>query len=395
MNYKFLVALLAITVLFSNCKSTHGLVSLNVKNSLSFKRTEVVSVPNTVLFPLLQKYPAKDIRIKQRQSGNVVPLQWVDNNRNGIADDELLFLADIKATETATYIIFTDSTLPLPKVNGETYCRFVPERSDDFAWENDKVAFRVYGQKGQQEARAGIAGSTLSSGVDLWLKKVPYPIIDKWYAGHVKEPGYYHKDRGEGYDPYHVGASRGTGGTGVWVKDSLMVSDNFSGYRIIATGPLRTIFELDYYPWSNYVVHETKRISLDSGSNFSKFEVSLTADIEVPNFAFGISLLNNKGAARLENTTGWFRHWEAIDDSFVGEGIVVNPQFVTDAFANSSKSPDQSNLIVLSKPVKYLTYYAGFAWQKSGQVNGVSDWDALLEKQSQIIAHPLEVAAKK
>ncbi len=28
---------------------------------------------------------------------------------------------------------------------GATFCRFVPERSDDFAWENDNVAFRVYG----------------------------------------------------------------------------------------------------------------------------------------------------------------------------------------------------------------------------------------------------------
>ena len=25
-----------------------------------------------------------------------------------------------------------------------TYCRFVPERMGDFAWENDRIAFRAY-----------------------------------------------------------------------------------------------------------------------------------------------------------------------------------------------------------------------------------------------------------
>mgnify|MGYP001545592391 CR=1 FL=1 len=45
------------------------------------------------------------------------------------------------------------------------YGRFVPERQDDFAWENDKVAFRVYGPSS--------GGKGQVSGVDAWLKKVP------------------------------------------------------------------------------------------------------------------------------------------------------------------------------------------------------------------------------
>ena len=392
MNNKRFYTFLAVTVLiFGSCKSTNNIIKVTVKNDLGFNRSEVVSVPYNQVYPLLKKYPAKTIRVRQSQSGDVIPLQWIDNNRDGIADDELLFLADVKANGISDYTIIIDSIAAIPLIQAQTYCRFVPERADDFAWENDKVAFRVYGQKGQQEARAGVAGSTLSSGVDLWLKKVDYPVINKWYAGHVKEPGYYHKDRGEGYDPYHVGASRGTGGIGVRVNDSLMVSDNFSGYRIIATGPLRTVFELDYYPWSDYVVHETKRISLDVGSNFSKFEVSLTADVPVPNFAIGISLHDNKGATKLETTKGWFRHWESIDDAYAGEGIVIDPSYTSNALTNVSKTTDQSNLLVIAKPTGYLTYYAGFAWTKSGQVSNVNDWDGLLEKQSQIIAHPLEV----
>jgi len=392
--YRILLIILA-SGLFANCKSSHDTLKITVKNNLDFNRAEVVSVPYNKLYPLLKKYPAKSIRVKQKNDVAIVPLQWIDNNRDGIADDELLFLADVKGKNTGKYIISIDSITPLAVTANQTYCRFVPERADDFAWENDRVAFRVYGQKGQQEARAGVPGSTLSSGIDIWLKRVAYPVINKWYAGHATSQGYYHKDNGEGYDPYHVGASRGTGGIGVWVNDSLMVSDNFSGYRIIATGPLRTVFELDYYPWSDYVVHETKRVSLDVGSNFSKYELSLTVDIPVPNFAIGISLHDNKGEVKLETGKGWFRYWEAIDDSFVGEGIVIDPATISDAVTNIIEVADQSNLLVLAKPTKYLTYYAGFVWQKSGQVTTVSDWDAMLQKQSQIIANPLEVVVEE
>ena len=32
-----------------------------------------------------------------------------------------------------------------PHPQATTYCCFLPERHDDFAWENDKVAYRMYG----------------------------------------------------------------------------------------------------------------------------------------------------------------------------------------------------------------------------------------------------------
>src|SRR5687767_4261811 len=59
-----------------------------------------------------------------------------------------------------------------------TYCRAVPERADDFAWENDLAAFRVYGP--------ALRSKPENSGIDCWLKRVEYPIIDKWYARDAK-----------------------------------------------------------------------------------------------------------------------------------------------------------------------------------------------------------------
>src|SRR5690606_678994 len=119
----------------------------------------------------------------------------------------------------------------------------------------------------------GEKGGTLSSGMDCWLKRVDYPIIDKWYQKYT-EGGSYHKDDGEGYDPYHVGGSRGCGGIGVWMEDSLYVSKNFIEYKEIASGPVRTIFELKYTPWSagDATIQEIKRITIDLGNQLYKIE---------------------------------------------------------------------------------------------------------------------------
>ncbi len=388
MNPKTVVTFTLFIFYLHHCAAQE--VTVKVKNTLDFARKEVVAINRKGLSGFLKANDEKQVRIRKAGSGAYLPVQWIDYDGDG-TNDELLFVAEVASRSTAEYTLVFDSAIPQPGTEAKAYSRFVPERSDDFAWENNRVAFRVYGTKGQEEAVKGVPGSTLSSGVDIWLKRVHYPIIDKWYAGHVASPGYYHTDRGEGYDPYHVGASRGTGGSGVWVKDSLQVADNFKRYRIIAQGPLRTVFELDYGPWGDFGIRETKRITLDIDTNFSKFEVSVSSESKLPNYAVGITLHKNEGEVKLEKEKGWFRHWEKIGDAYVGEGIVADPTTVQSAFANVSKSPDQSNLIVLLQPKSTIVYYAGFAWEKSGQVKNASDWDAMLERQAEVIANPMEV----
>src|SRR5438046_7481420 len=66
------------------------------------------------------------------------------------------------------------------------YVRYVPERVDDIAWENDRTAFRIYGPELET------AAPPLTAGIDAWGKRVRYPIINRWYGG--KES--YHIDRG-------------------------------------------------------------------------------------------------------------------------------------------------------------------------------------------------------
>ena len=378
---------------FLACKTSQLSKTVLVKNTLDFSRKEVVSLKVDQLKPLLKRYTEASIRMRNAKTGEYLVTQWLDSDEDG-KSDELLFQVEVNANGTSKYLLLADSTVKPPAVSAMTYSRFVPERTDDYAWENDKVAFRVYGPDAQQRVEQHRENGTLSSGVDLWLKRTDLPVINKWYKGYLTDPSFYHTDRGEGYDPYHVGASRGVGGSGIWEGDSLHVSKNFVRYKTIATGPLRTVFELSYAPWSRYQIRETKRISLDLGSNFSKFDVHFDSDQPIPNYTVGITLHKNEGEARLERAAGYFWHHEQIDGVFLGEGIVLNPATVDTAFVHRSNVPDQSNLLIAIQPSAKISYYAGFAWAKSGQVANAADWDRLLQQQALRIAQPLVVRLK-
>ncbi|TRW23881.1 DUF4861 domain-containing protein [Flavobacterium zepuense] len=368
-------------------------ITITVKNKLGFNRNEVVALTNKDIAGFLKGKKEADIRIKNTETNALDPLQWIDYDGDK-KNDELLFVANVKANGTAKYMLVNSGSTPALESKITTYSRFVPERTDDYTWENDKVAFRTYGPDAQQRTEQKRENGTLSSGIDIWLKRTSESVINKWYKGYLTDPMFYHKDRGEGYDPYHVGASRGTGGSGIWEKDSLLVSKNFISYKTIATGPLRTVFELTYAPFSPYEVKETKRISLDLGSNFSKFEVSHTAKKSVPNYATGITLHQNEGKPEILTKDGIFAYHETIDGTYLGEGLVIAPNTIKDAFVNKSKTKDQSNLIVVLKPEAKVTYYAGFVWEKSGQGANSADWNAMLKKQAEVIANPLQVTIK-
>src|SRR5437868_2916080 len=54
------------------------------------------------------------------------------------------------------------------------FARFVPDAFDDVAWENDRIAFRVYGPALETQQKTG-------SGIDVWVKSTRKLVIDRWY----------------------------------------------------------------------------------------------------------------------------------------------------------------------------------------------------------------------
>jgi len=255
------------------------------------------------------------------------------------------------------------------------YGRFVPERSDDFAWENDKVAFRVYGPAAPQKGH--------SSGVDSWFKKVEYSIIDKWYAGHLKGVS-YHTDHGEGYDPYHTGISRGTGGSAIWVEGKAYSAHNYISYEVIKSGGDEVVFNLQY-EWETPlgVVAESKTISLALGEQLYQVNsvFSLYGKPAVLPIAVGLTTHDEKAKVSFNKVSGRISTWETIDKLGVGTGALLEPSIITDIQHIPSGEKDESHIWIFTNSDKQgkLSYRAGFAWQAAGDITDSLSWDTYLD----------------
>ena len=216
------------------------------------------------------------IVIRDLDSKEELISQVVDNDGDNRMDI-LLFQPKMPPLSKRTFEVIFKEKIKVPDTIPACYSRFVPERTDDYAWENNRVAFRTYGPVAQKMKEDGVKGGTLSSGIDAWLKRVDYPIINKWYHKELNTEGSYHKDDGEGLDNFHVGVSRGVGGIAKKVDSTYYYSKNFTTWKTITTGPIRTSFVLTYENWdaNGNMISEEKKISLDYGSNLSKFEITI------------------------------------------------------------------------------------------------------------------------
>lgn len=330
--------------------------------------------------------------VKEKKSGLSLESQSVDNDGDGDAD-VLLFQPKISASSEKEYEIVPSDAADSKNIN--CYSRFVPERTDDYAWENNKVAFRTYGPVAQKMVEDKIPGGTLTSGIDAWLKRVDYPIINKWYEKATLGTGTYHKDTGEGLDNFHVGDSRGIGGIAVNEKGKYYFSRNFISWKTITTGPIRTSFILTYANWdaNGHKITESKLISLDYGSYLSRFEISIKG---TKNIAAGITLHDKKGTIGTNIDEGWLSHWEPIDDSEIGTGLVA-PQGTLTAFDNHiTEEADLSNLYGNLKIKKHkVVYYAGFGWKKGSPFHTQKEWETYLSSFAKKINNPLVVKVKK
>jgi hypothetical protein len=260
------------------------------------------------------------------------------------------------------------------KTKVKSYAKFVPQRRDDFAWENDKVAFRVYGPA------APLAGH--ASGVDAWLKKVDYSIIDKWYAMHFAGKS-YHEDRGEGYDPYHTGISRGVGGSAIWINETPYYAHSFTRYEILENNAEEVRFNL-YYEFETPIglVNEKKSVSLTLGSRMYQVDSTFSLNgkpASIP-IAIGVATHDEKAAVYQSKKDGWVAAWEIIDGQGLGTGALIAPAKVRKIIHTPSETKDNSHiwLITQSSSDGSLSYHAGYGWEGAGEITTTAQWHAYL-----------------
>lgn len=385
---KKIITLFCVFYLFISCNKKAELIStIEVKNTLNIDRqfeTVQVAISDVNLdtdfsFVILDKDTNQDIIH-----------QVVDTNFDG-KNDVILFQPYIKANATKRYTL-SISSQKRDSVTQYCYSRFVPERTDDYTWENNRVAFRTFGPVAQKMIEESVKGGTLSSGIDAWLKRVEYPIINTWYKRNDKKKGAYHQDFGEGLDNFHVGISRGIGGTAVKVDSSFYFSKNFTSYKTITTGPIRTSFILTYAAWNaaGKPIKETKHISLDYGQNLSRFEVEVQGTAAI---AAGLTLHNKTGVTHSDASNFWISHWENLDDSQLGSGIVTLKSYFLSTEKYLTPKKDESNHFLHLNVVNgKVVFYSGFGWLKSKQFTNKQDWENYMIQFSKTINTPLIVS---
>lgn len=352
--------------------------TISIQNNSNLDRKEaVVAIKWETILSSYPKIDTTDFVVINPKTKKQIPFQL--EHRGSKAIQNLLLQVDVKAKSSLS--------LSIQKGKPEnfaikTFARFVPERKDDFAWENDKIAFRTYGkaiEKTKEDAY----------GLDVWVKRADKMIINERY-----KLGDYHIDHGNGMDYYHVGFSLGAGNMAPYVKDTIRYSGNYYKWKVLDNGPLRSTFQLFFDTWNagGINVKATKTISLDAGSQLNRIEnvYSFDGDKSLA-VVVGIIKRPETGIISLNEKQGIMSYWEPTHKEHGTTGVgsiltsTVNGMLVNDKQILAKTEVKNNEPII---------YYSGAAWDKAGKITNSKKWDSYLQTFSQQITAPLIITIK-
>ena len=272
----------------------------------------------------------------------------------------LIFQITLEPEESAK--LFIRKANPKQQPVFKTFGRFVPERKDDFAWENDRIAFRMYGP--------ALANENPSDGVDLWLKKTEKMIVDQFYDDDLNHKKSYHVDHGEGLDCYKVGHALGCGGIAPFVNDTLWVGNHYITQKVLDNGPIRTTFMLTYnnLPVGKRLYTKEFIISLDAGSQLNKGVVTFDGDFTDIQVAAGIFLHKDPGNIKIDISAGYNAFGEiATSDAGIPAGRNYVTTIIPDGkMTESLKQQDHILALAPYQKGERFTYYFGGGWSQWG-----------------------------
>ncbi len=330
-------------------------------------------------------------------------------------DNKLIFPVTVKAHEVVNYSVKAGAPKEYPTM---AYGKHYPERLDDIAWENDKIAFRTYGPALQ-------ATGERAFGYDIWVKRVPELVVENRYATELNpettakinelkktDPKAaqelynsvsYHIDHGNGLDYYSVGPTLGAGASALLNPDeSIVYPYCYKTYEILDNGPLRFTVKLTYNPLTvgeDANVIETRFISLDAGSQLNRIHVSFANLSGKAKVATGIVLHEPSIEYIAEAIDGFIAYADPVNEengqTYVGAAF---PDKVIDAdavyFSEAEKKDRKANGHVLAvsdyEPGSVYTYYVGGGWSKWGFETSTS-WFNYIKNYAQKVRTPLIV----
>ena len=349
-------------------------ISISNKSTLAFT-SQVVELPWSAVTAAWPQIDTADFIVTDA-AGQQLVYQLEHHGEKKIRN--LLVQTTIPANSTVKLFLKKGHAMPFAS---KTYCRYVPERKDDFAWENDKIAFRMYG-------KALETTNENAYGLDVWVKRTDKLVLDTRY-----KLDDYHKDHGDGLDNYDVGFSLGAGNIAPFESDSVWYSKNYHRWRILDNGPLRSCFQLIYDAWivQGDSVEATKTIQLDAGSQLNLITAHYFYSGHQPlPVVIGLVKRKKPGSFLLDEKQGIAGYWEPADslNGTTGVGSVVP------GVTRITVSDQQVLIHSATDPAGEISYFTGAAWDKAKEIRSSADWFRYLGELREKQLHPLIVSVQ-
>ena len=264
-----------------------------------------------------------------------------------------------------------------PREEQKAMARFVPERADDFVFENNLIAGRFYGK--------ALEGNPTSPGVDIWVKLPGKLVADEWYAGAMQDPEYYHHNHG-GKDCYKVAVSLGGGASVPFIDGKLCwPATNYRSYEILEQTPSKAVFALHYPQWEaapGILVTLDKKVTVEADTYFTAVEDTYTfTGADELTVAAGIKLHSaQQTVEQVLNAPDRYAIWEkASDQSLEPEDGMLGVALVLPGAEKvfASEELDHALLLKTVKSGETVSYCFGSCWSK-GDVKTASDWFLLV-----------------
>ena len=381
-------------------------LKVSISNPANEYREQVAELPADTIFKRLKIQGGREFIVFDA-GGLEVPYQLS-------SDGKVLIEAGVRPKGTQTFNIRRGT----PKVY-KTVCygRIFPERKDDFAWENDRGAYRVYGPALQKTGEK-------SYGVDVWTKNTPELVLDQryWIEDVVMMPAVeklrkenrqrgdslyrlnsYHNDHGRGSDLYRVGATLGCGTPALIVDDELVYPYCFKTYRILDEGPLRLSVQLDYESKviGEDTITEHRIITLDKGSNFNRSTVWYDGFTTVVELATGV-VVHQEDRNSVVLAKDYVHYADPTDNIPVNNCqlfvAALFPDGVNETAIRQFKKVDSGAVghalgIVDNYSGLPYTYYFGSAWSKF-DVRTQAEWQQRIDWKLRNVRQPLTIDIK-
>ncbi len=269
--------------------------------------------------------------------------------------------------------------------------RLPPWLTEGPAWENDKVAYRLY--------------FDTRNGKDIYGKRIPAMVMD--FVG-VNPDSNYHQLDYWGMDILKVGNSLGAGSLAMSIprqhqKDTLIrlggMQVKKETYRELANGPLRAVFRLDY-DWvvDGKPVKVTEEISISAGQYFYTSKVIVRGAPGGARLVTGIANFYSNTPGHLAKDAAQVLYsygHQSENHDLLGMSILVGNKDYPTMGSRPAVGTDVTNTYTVAQKISgdrplYFRYYT--CWEKTDQRFASRTYFVkLLQQETGKFSHPITI----